>query len=126
MECFVNLGDELGQATCHLMRGDWEIAPISSPLIWNTVSSLPHSEGGIEWGMESLEAEVPSSEAITRAAKFYTEAFQIYSRAAEFRGLGAYHLRFCYLESLRENFEAANSTCMFSRRMVLQERRRAK
>jgi tetratricopeptide (TPR) repeat protein len=107
LTAYQQAGDNVGLATCHLMRGDWLAAPFSSPLELNFLLLEGGSEGSdLSWTAEAKEAGRDGSDA-SQAREYYDEAERLFGQAAAPRGLAAIQLRRAYLKALQIDFVAS-------------------
>ncbi|GLA09385.1 hypothetical protein AnigIFM60653_011465 [Aspergillus niger] len=92
--------DMAGLGNIKLTLGDWLVAPLSCPEVWNSFLAEGGSDNSLHWKVEAAEAAINIS-SVGEARRYYNEALRLFTAAKALRGVAAVRLRLGYLSALR-------------------------
>ncbi|HEU5073896.1 MAG TPA: tetratricopeptide repeat protein, partial [Polyangiaceae bacterium] len=97
-QTYQQLGDMTGEASCHMLRGDWQVGGrLSSPATWNCRIADSASQGSdLPWSVEEQEFD-RAQEDVSAASAAYDRAEALFDGGGSHRGLAAVRLRRCYV-----------------------------
>jgi CHAT domain-containing protein len=96
-QTYRELGDRAGEASCQLLRGDWQAGwRLASPAVWNFRIADSASQGSdLPWAIEEQEFD-RAQEELSAASVAYDRAEALFNTGGSHRGLAAVRLRRCY------------------------------
>ncbi|KAJ6140408.1 hypothetical protein N7471_006894 [Penicillium samsonianum] len=91
--------DMVGLGSIELTLGDWLVAPLSCPEVWNSYLEQATSDSSLHWKVEAAEAAIDIS-SIAKARWHYELALPLFTSQNALRGMAAARLRLGYLSAL--------------------------
>ncbi|KAL2833768.1 CHAT domain-containing protein [Aspergillus cavernicola] len=97
---YSQMDDMAGLAEIQLTLGDWEVAPLSSPEVWNSFLAEGTYDTSLHWQIDKAEADV-DVECVDEAKARYETALDLFKCVDVRRGVAATSLRLGYLSVLK-------------------------
>lgn len=106
------LNDIVGLANVALTRGDWLVAPVSNPDVWNSCLGEGTYDSSLHWEIDIAEvnADIQSTD---KPLSYYNDALFFFESANVQRGVAAVRSRLGYL-AVVEGLQKTNFECYFS------------
>ncbi|KAF7587638.1 hypothetical protein BBP40_006922 [Aspergillus hancockii] len=93
-------GDMVGLGNIELTLGDWLVAPLSCPEVWNSFLEEGTSNNSLHWKIEAAEAAIDIN-SVGEAKRHYDQALRLFTSRNALRGVAAVKLRLGYLSVVK-------------------------
>jgi tetratricopeptide (TPR) repeat protein len=92
--------DLVGLGNINLTLGDWLVAPLSCPEVWNCFLDEGRSDNSLHWQVEAAETAIDLN-CIQEARRHYEAPLQLFTSGNRLRGVAAVRMRLGYLSALK-------------------------
>ncbi|KAE8358108.1 hypothetical protein BDV27DRAFT_169764 [Aspergillus caelatus] len=92
--------DMVGLGNIELTLGDWLVAPLSCPEVWNSFLEEGTGDNSLHWKIEAAEAAIDIN-SVGEAKRHYDKALRLFTSRNALRGVAAVRLRLGYLSVVK-------------------------
>ena len=105
---YQQLNDKIGVTLCQMTAIDWQIAPMSTPLVWNCIIEEGHTTSELRSALEQQEF-VTADLDLTTIALAYRQIRDQFAEAGAQRAIGQTELRLAFVAVLQGAYEEAET-----------------